>query len=142
MSQVLYGLEVVSGTIVINFNRLRRIVNTIVRFVYNVRLRRHISGYVKQFLGCSFDEFVKYRILIFFHKVIKRGRPLPLCNAFLFSRSSRNPQVSIPRVYKSVYERSFIVRVARCWNRLPFMLRVFSHSNNVFRLKVLQYLAS
>lgn len=142
MSQVLYGLEVISGTIGINFNRLRRIVNTIVRFVYNVRLMSHISGYVKQFLGCSFDEFVKYRILIFFHRFIKRGRPLPLCNAFLFSRSTRNPQVFIPRVFKSVYERSFVVRVARYWNRLPHMLRVFSHSNNVFRLKLLQYLAS
>lgn len=45
MSQVLYGLEVVSGTTGIHFNRLKHIVNTIVRFVYNVRRRDHISGY-------------------------------------------------------------------------------------------------
>lgn len=142
MSQVLYGLEVFSGTIGVNFNRLKRIVNTIVRFVYNVRRRNHISGYVHRFLGCSFNNFVKYRNLILFHDIIKNDRPLPLCKSFVFSRSARNRQIFIPRIIRTIYERSFVVRVARSWNLLPRDLRIFSQSNNAFRLKLLTHFGS
>lgn len=139
MSQVLYGLEVVSCTIGTNFTRLKRIVNNIVRFVYNVRRWDHISDYVQRFLGCSFEDFVKYRSLILFHKVIKSGKPLALCEQFVFSRSTRNPHVFIPRIVRGMFERSYVVRVARCWNRLPYELRIFSHTSNVFRLKLLRH---
>lgn len=142
MSQVLYGLEVVSGTIGVNFIKLKRVVNAIVRFIYNVRRRDHISEYVRRFLGCSFNEFVKYRILYFFHKVMKSGKPLLLRNNFVFTRSTRNPQLHISRIRNSTFERSFMIRVARCWNPLPYGLRIFSQSNNVFKLKILDYFNS
>lgn len=137
---ILYGLEVISGSSSVAFSKLKRIVNTIVRFVYSVRRWDHISTYVHRFLGCSFENFVKYRNLLLFHRVIKSGVPSPLCSTFVFLRSSRNPQIFIPRIFKLIFERSFLVRIARCWNCLPYELRIFSHSNNVFRLKMLSYL--
>lgn len=139
MSQLLYGLEVVSGSIGSCLVKLKRIVNAIVRFVFNVRRRDHISGYVHRFLGCSFKNFVAYRNLALFYNVVKRAMPLPLRRSFIFSRSTRNPQIFIPRIYRSIYSRSFLVRIARSWNCLPYELRIFSHSNNVFRLKLLQH---
>lgn len=139
MSQVIYGLEVTSGTTGTILTRLKYIVNAIVRFVYNVRRRDHISGHVKRFLGFSFENFVKYRNLLLFHRIVKSGRPLAICDAFSFSRSVRNPQILIDRIQMSMYEKSYLVRIARCWNRLPYELRIFSHSNNVFRVKLFKF---
>lgn len=139
MSLVLYGLEVFTGTIGINFTRLKRIVNTIVRFVYNIPRRDHISGHVKRFLGCSFKNFVNYRNLTLFHRVIKSRTPSGLYNTFVFSRSRRNRQIVIPLIVRSAFERSYLIRIARSWNMLPYYLRVFSQSNNVFRLKLMEY---
>ena len=139
MSQVFYGLEVISGTVSTNLSRLNRIVNTIVRFVYNVRRRDHISLYVERFLGCSFPNFLKLRCLIHFYRAMGTGFPLPLLNGFTFSRSIRNPQIVIPRIINTFYERSFLIRVARVWNYLPLELRIFSHSNNAFRKKLLNF---
>ena len=141
MPQVIYCLEVISGTSMDMLAKLRRIVNMIVRFVFNVKRWDHISFYVRQFLGCSFLNFVKFRNLILFHSVIKKGFPSSLVNKFEFLRSTRNPQIFIPRIYRLSFERSFVVRIARCWNYLPHDLRVFSHSNNAFRLKLLNYFA-
>lgn len=139
MSQVLYGLELVSGTINFNLMKLKRIVNAIVRFVYYVKPRDHISDYVRRFLGCSFNNFVKFRNLILFHKVMKNGRPSAICESFLFSSFNRNPHFVPPRIVRSAFERSFMVRIPRYWNILPYSLRIFSQSNNVFRLKLLEY---
>ena len=141
MPQILYGLEVISGSSVETLEKLKRIMNMIARFVFNVRRWDHISSYVHKFLGCSFLNFVKFRNLILFFHIIKNGFPFPLVNKFEFLRSTRNPQIFIPRIYRLSFERSFVVRIARCWNYLPYELRIFSHSNNVFRLKLLKYFA-
>lgn len=142
MPQILYGLEVVSGTFDYNLQKLNRIMNTVVRFVYNVRVRDHISRFVRDFLGTSFRRYVDLRNTIFFYKVVKSGVPVPLCGYFNFSRSSRSTHIILPRIFRSIFERSFTVRVARCWNLLPAELRIFSHSNNVFRLKLIAFFAS
>lgn len=84
MSQVIYGLEIFSGTIGIYLNRLKRIVNTITRFVYSVPRRSRISSHLKRFLGCSFDNFLNLRSLLLFFKVIKTGKPLQLRRMFVF----------------------------------------------------------
>ena len=141
MPHVIYGLEVFAGTLSYNIVRLNRIVNMIVRYAYNVRRHLHISEYVKSFLGCSFRKFISFRNLLTFYHVIKTGLPSQLCSVFSFCHSTRNPQILIPMIRSSIFERSFIVRVARCWNSLPYMLRIFSHSNNAFRLKLLHYFA-
>lgn len=138
MPHVLYGLEVVSGALAKNLKIMERAVNSIARFVFNVRRRDHISEYVRNLLGCSFYQFMSLRNLVFFYRIIKSGVPRFLRNKFTFSRSVRNKQILIPRTNCSLYEKSFVVRVARLWNHLPHDLRIFSHSNNVFRLKLLR----
>lgn len=139
MSIVLYGLEVFSGTFSYILSNLHRIFNMIVRFVFKIRVREHISEYFKRFLGCSFHNYLYYRNLLFFYRIVKNRLPLILYNKFSFTHSIRSPQIIIPRIYISMYERSFIVRVARSWNVLPLELRLFSHSNNAFKLKLITF---
>lgn len=114
--------------------------NAIVRYAYKVNRRAHISGFVESFLGCAFSSFISLRNLLYFFRVIKNGQPTQLCSRFFFTHSTRKPQIVIPRIRVSFFERSFIVRVARCWNFLPIELRLFNHSNNAFRLKLLAHL--
>lgn len=142
MPAILYGLEVISGTSEGMLLKLKRIINSVVRFIYNIRRREHISEYITQFLGVSSELFIGYRNIFLFYKVIKAGVPTILRDMFNFSLSSRNTQILIPRIFNLTFERSFIVRIARIWNYLPIELRNFSHSNNAFRLKLLDYFLS
>lgn len=135
-----YGLEVVSGTMMGNIQKLKRIMNAIVRFVFNVRRRAHIGEFVKHFLGVSFESYIDRSNVLLFYKIIRSGVPFSLRDSFTFSHSVRNTQIMIPRISCSLYEKSFVVRIARFWNFLPVDLRVFSHSNNAFRLKIVNYL--
>lgn len=139
MSQITYGLEVISGTAGYLLNRIKRLVNAIVRFVYNVRRRDHISPYVKRFLGYSFDNFVLFRNLLMLHKLIKNGKPVALYNSFQLSPRLRNPHFIYPRIFKALFSKSFLVRVIGYWNSLPLELRIFTQSNNVFRLKLMKH---
>ncbi|XP_075163347.1 uncharacterized protein LOC142235981 [Haematobia irritans] len=130
MPHILYGLEIVSGTFDYVKQRIRRIVNTI----------DHITEHVKSLLGMHFDSFINFKCLNFFYKVIRSGVPDLVRDMFSFSLSSRNTQIIIPRIINLAFEKSFVVRIARIWNPLPVDLRVFSHTNNAFRLKLLVYL--
>ena len=107
LSQVLYGLEVYSGTIGVNIDKLKRIVNTIIRFVYNLRRDDHTSAYVIRFLGCSFEMYINYRCILIFYNLIKNGIPCAFRRLFQFSHSTRNPQIYIPRIWKNIYSSFF-----------------------------------
>lgn len=139
MSHVNYCLEVDSGTLGYNIVKLERIVKRIVRFVYGVGYREHISSAIINFLGCSISQYLKLRNLIFFYKVIKTGIPGYLRSKFEFSRSERNPQITEPLITCSIYERSFLIRTARNWNCLPLNLRKFTTTLNVFENKLLSH---
>lgn len=139
LSQINYGIEVISGTLSGNFKKIERIVNLIVRYVYGLRRSDHISEKVIEFLGCSLRKYVDLRILQSFYKLIISNSPPMLRRQFVFGMSIRSPQLLIPRFTTSIYERSFLIRVARVWNRLPLHLRTFSFSNHVFRQKILEH---
>ncbi|KAI8124827.1 putative RNA-directed DNA polymerase from transposon BS [Lucilia cuprina] len=113
MSKVNYCLEVYSGTLSSNFDRLERIVRRIVRYVFNLRLNDHerVTEAVSKFLGVNFNDYVKLRLLLQFYKVMKNGQPPSLVNNFSFLNSTRNSQIDIPRIHMSIFERSFIIRI-------------------------------
>ncbi|XP_058983890.1 uncharacterized protein LOC131804754 isoform X1 [Musca domestica] len=139
LSQVNYCLEVVSGTTSSQMQRIRRAVNSIVRYVYGLRRGDHVSCFVNDLLGLPFSSYVDLRILQF-HYSVMCNFDSPLRDNFVFCRSSRNPQLLCPRFSSSIGERSFVVRAVRLWNQLPLALRTFAHTNYLFRVKVIEYL--
>lgn len=138
LSQILYGLDVVAGATAHIFSRLSRILYFIVYYVYNIRGWAYTTEHVKRFLGCNFDQFVLCRNLFHFYGVIKFGLPLHLHSTSVLTSSTRSLQIIIPLI-RCCFERSFLVRVTRRWNLLPRDLRIFSNSNNAFRVKLLRY---
>lgn len=139
MSHVNYCIEVDSGTLAYNIAKIGLIIKRIVRFVYGIRYRDHVSGAIKSFLGCSLEQYIQLRNLIFFYKIIKTGVPEHLLSKFIFLSSTRNPQIRIPLITYSSYRRSFLVRTAENWNKLPLNLRTFVFSNNMFKTRLLSY---
>lgn len=142
MSHVNYCLEVTSGTLAYNLRKLELVVNRIVKFVFGLRKYDHTSCAVRNFLSMPFSLYIRLRNLIFFYKIIKLGLPNFLFEKFSFSRSKRNPQIIFPLITNSLYERSFVTRIARIWNTLPIELRSFNFSVYAFRRKLILHLQS
>lgn len=137
----LYGLEVYSGTLGYNFKKLSTLFNRVMRYLYSLGRRSHVSVYVCRFLGSSFLNYVKARLILCFYKIYKNKNFVCLNSFFSFSRSARNRQLRYPKL-TSLLERSFHVRVARIFNYLPLALRSCELSSNTFKSKILTYVQS
>lgn len=139
MSNLLYCVEIYSGCSVEDFNRCTLLFNRIIRFVYNLKLHDHVSSHVNDFLGCNFKNFVRIRLLSFFYKVILTDCPRYVRRHFIFLQTDRNPQILHPIRSHVIYERSFLVRVAKYWNALPRSLREVHLTPNTFKRKLVEY---
>ncbi|KAI8120449.1 putative RNA-directed DNA polymerase from transposon BS [Lucilia cuprina] len=134
MPFLLYGLEVFSGTSASNLLRLRKMCfNRIIRYIYHLRPRDHVTEYVFDFLGCTFEDFINVRLLTIFYKSYKLNTPLYLISRFNFSNSSRTCSLICPRFNTIIMQKSYVIRVIRLWNNLiPYTDRNFTKSTGVF----------
>lgn len=135
----LYGMEIYSGTFGFVLRKLRLLFNRVIRYIYSIKLHQHITNYVKSFLGCSLMGFIQMRSLLHFYKIYINKTPTFLVDLFKFGRSARNVQIVIPRM-SSALERSFLVRVARFFNKLPSELKTFNYSLDTFKRRLYQYM--
>lgn len=120
---LLYGCEIYSGCSVGCFNRLNLAFNCAIRFIFGLRRFDHVSPFVRRFLGCDLHTYFQIRVLIFLFKIISSRQPPYLYLKLCFARSTRNRQITIPAHASSVMDKSFLVRAARLWNRLPSVLK-------------------
>lgn len=139
MSNLLYCIEVYSGCSVEDFNKCNLLFNKVIRFVYKLKPRDHVSSSTSDFLGCSFKNFVQVRLLLFYYKVMLTNCPEYLCRHFTFLNTNRNPQLLHPIRNYIIHERSFHVRVTKIWNFLPCSLRSFNLSLETFKYKLVEY---
>lgn len=126
MPHFTYACEIYSGC---NFQEMRHVklsLHAMVRFVYCLRKYDHISEQVRAFLGCSFDIWVRNRVLILLYKIVYAKLPAYIYQRLSFARSVRTNTLIPPRHSTSVMSNSFIVRSARLWNGLPVVVRRIS----------------
>lgn len=142
MTHILYCLDVYSGTTKTTFQRLRRIYNRILRYIFGLRVFDPVSNYSLNFIHCTFRDFTNIRVLLTLHRMIIMQAPSSIVICFHFSRSTRNPELIMPRINNSIFEKSFLVRASRLWNSLPRNLKTFSHSNSVTKNKYLDYFSN
>lgn len=126
-----YGLEAFSGCADYELRKVKLLLHRVLRYVYSVMWYVHISHYVIEFLGCSFSDFVNIRSLLHFYKLYRSKSPEFMLVFFKFNRSTRNTQITIPRL-TSILEKSFHVRVARIFDGLPHILRSFHYSPKTY----------
>lgn len=133
-----YGIEIYTGTHGSNLKKLSLLFNRAVRYVYSLRRRDHISSYVQDFLGCSFNNFIKIRNLLLFYRTFKNGYPSGFLDRFRFSRSNRNKQILLPKLTTTL-DRAYFVRVAKLYNALPRVLKSFSNSYALQKSRLIAY---
>lgn len=141
MPMFLYCIEVYTGTVGYNIGKLYMLFKRVMRYLYSLRGRSHVSIYVEKFLGTSFFDFIKIRLLLHLYSIFRNGFPTFLLNLFTFTKCSRSYQI-IPPLNSSWLERSYQVRVIRSFNSLPVNLRRFDQTYHVHRNKLLTYSCS
>lgn len=139
MPHILYGIEVFSGAGNYVLERFRVIFNRIIRYVFGLRIRDHVTQHTLNFLRTSFENFIAIRTLLFFYKCIVNGNPDYIVDNFNFSRSTRNPQIIFPIRRLNTFGKSYQIRVSKIWNGLPRDLRKFSYSLPSYKSKLLKF---
>lgn len=141
MSRLVYGIEIFSGTGLEFLNKLRKCFNKIIRFVYKIPWRGHVTEFVKKFIGCNFNNFIAARCLIMLYKTLKFKQPQYLLRRFVFSRSQRTLNINTPTYNRRIMKLSFCFRASQLWNRwIPMNIRDLSLSISTFKLNVKSYL--
>lgn len=137
----LYGMEVYSGTTADNLRKVKLCLHRMIRYVYGLGYRDHLSSYVIRFLGVNFEDFISIRNLLLFYKIFKYRAPFYLFERFIFMNSERVRGLVYPRHLTLYMQRSFVVRVARLWNDIiPYSERHSSHSLSRFREILINHL--
>lgn len=140
ISQILYGLEVYSGTTSCILDKLRICLNNIVRFTFKIAWSSHVSTYVHDLIGLNFNEFISSRVLLLLYKTLFFKQPNYLCQRFRFGNSERSITLVYPRCRSNIMINSFSMRAAELWNNLvPNHLRGLSLLPHLFKKKIYSF---
>lgn len=131
-----YGCEIFASCDAKSKRKLNSTFNAITRYVFHLKKYDHISPFASKILGVKFEDFLKIRILIFFHKIIFYRYPDYLYNRINFSMSQRSRTVIQIRHVALVSERQFFINAIRLWNALPIQIR---DNRNVAQFKCLVF---
>lgn len=119
MPSLLYGCEIFSNSDFICTNKLNKVYNTILRYVYGLRRYESISVYRKRLYGVTLMDLMKCRTLKLLHKIIADGEPAYLAERIEFIRSRRRRHIKQLRHTSLISDRQFFVYAIRLWNALP-----------------------
>lgn len=135
-----YGIEIYSCTTALNMDRLRICFNRVIRYIFKIRFMEHVSNRQKDLLGCSFEQYIKLRLTLFFYKTIKYGCPVYLVDKFSFGVSNRTHSLVCPAYASLMMERSFSIKIVRIWNTVPYQNRRFNYTLPNFKNIFLSHL--
>lgn len=131
-------------------NKLDRLMNNGIRFIFGLRKYDHVSFYRRQLNWLSIRRRRSLRILsILFSILFEPSSPGYLKRKFTFItprpgcelRSSRSLKLSIPSHRTGFMSNSFAVEAIRLWNSLPLFIRQ-APSKPVFKRLLRKHLLS
>lgn len=123
-----------------NSNRIQKLQNCCLRFIYGIRRRQGISHKLKE---AGWLNMYSRRCLhegVFFYKILKFKKPSYLIGKIslrtnVHSRSLRTRiLLTIPKHHKQLYKKSFSYRIAFVVNK--YKIFDFSNSCSTFRKKL------
>ena len=125
-------------------NKLDRLLNNCIRFVFGLRKYDHISNFRSQLKWLPIRQRRNSRILCFLYNILHNPlSPSYLKSKFRFVcqthdrslRSSNSLTIYIPRHHSNFLSRSFTLQATRLWNALPLGLKL-SATRNLFKKRV------
>jgi hypothetical protein len=130
--------------------KLRRLMNSCVRFIFNLRKDEHISGYYDRLGWLNSDDRREYLTCCLLFSLILNSSPPYLSDNFrplhrplshLRSSPSSSLDLAIPTCRTSTYQRSFHSSACILWNNLPPAVRG-ADSIGAFKRSLFVYLRS
>jgi len=130
----LYSCVVFAGLREGEFHRLNVMFNDCTRFVANRKRCDHISDLSKTLLDCTFSNFLDFKVVTNFKKILNGFLPNYLFEKITFGRSTRNKNVIVPKHFDKTRELSFFVHGSKLWNALPNAIKNESSNNKFLNL--------
>lgn len=124
---LLYGCEIFSNCDSTDFRKLQVTFNNITRYVFSKRRSDRISAFSYQIYNMSFQNYLKYKCLIFLHKIIYTKEPNYLFDRINFARSKRGKKLIQLSFKYSKSEMQFFIPTIRLWNTLPPEIQTISN---------------
>lgn len=135
---LLYGCEIYANCTRYDFNKLKVAYNNIARYIYGRGPRDSISSFSYLIYQMSFENLLKFKTLIFLHKIITTQQPDYLFKALRFGRSVRGKKL-IQTKHKSAFsQRQFFIYSTSLWNQLPNHIQIISNAIR-FKNELLMY---
>lgn len=130
-------------------NKLERLQNLCIRFIYGLRKYDHVSAYRTKLNWLPIRRCRDFHIMSFLYSVLYNPTfPSYLRERFDFlvphdvsSRSTKSLILKLPSHSSTRYSGSFTVHAARLWNSLPISIRE-SQSLNIFKSRLKEHLLS
>lgn len=116
---LLYGCEIFANCSSDDQRKLKVVYNNIARYIFQKRRRDHISSYSYQIFHMRFEDLLRYKCLIFLHKIATSGQPAYIYEKISFARSNRGRKIIQVRHSTLVSERQFFIHTISLWNSLP-----------------------
>lgn len=103
--------------------KLKKLLNSCVRFIFSLRKFDHISQFKNLLLGSDIDKYLEMRTCMYIHKIVSNQIPPYLFEKFQFANSSRTRHIKLPINRSRIYNSSFFVSGAKLYNKLPHTIR-------------------
>lgn len=122
------------------FQKLRCSYYSCLRYIYNKKRFESVSHLSVNILGCSFKNFLDYRISITLHKILTSKQPEYLFKNLIRCRGERLGNLRIPRNRSVVRNKSFFVYGASLFNSLPTYTKTMSQKH--FKTESMKFFAT
>lgn len=116
---LLYASEIFTGCNSKDMRKLNVTFNNIIRYIYGLKRFDHITQYCCRIFNMPFSNYLKFKNVIFIHKIIMTQEPKYLYDRLQFSRSRRGKSITQFRHRDHASECQFFILSIRLWNQLP-----------------------
>lgn len=123
MSHFIYADTVMARLDFDSKRRLQVAFNSITRYVYSVSRYHHITPFNICLLGCTLENYFKYRQCVAMFNIINEFYPSYLSEKIRISRSTRNLSIIIPKHKYAFRANNFFINGAQNWNLLPLSIK-------------------
>lgn len=125
--------------------KIQKVQNSCIRYVYHINKRSHISPILLEHFLLNMEQSRILHILTFIHSVLIHRKPIYILEKITFLKSHHqytvrdNWALDIPICRTSIGSTSFFVCGPRLWNELPVTIRSLTNPNS-FRNRCHNYL--
>lgn len=133
-----YGLEVFYNCDASDQSKLKIAFNNIARYVFNKGRNDRISAHAFHIFKMRFEDYLKYRSLVFLHKILTNNEPSYLKDRIKFANSNRGKKIIQFKFKTTKSEKQFYIPTIRLWNSLPSYIQIICN-NLRFKLELKKF---